>query len=67
MMFAAGPAAATSTMSRLGLWSRPNFTGTGLAQPKRNPAPLSSNMAGRITVPKGSTCRIGLKLTRPKR
>ena len=29
--FVAGPAAATSTMSCLGLRSAPNFTGTGLA------------------------------------
>ena len=65
--FAAGPAAATSTMSRRTLRSRPKTTGTGLAQPKRNEAPLISSKAGRITVPRGSMCFSGLKVTRPWR
>ena len=50
-----------------GARKRPKATGTGLAQPNRNGARIKSNMAGSSTVPKGSTWRSGLKLTRPRR
>ncbi len=62
-----GPAAATQTISRLGLRNRKKFTGTGLAQPNRNGARISSSSPGSSRVPNGSTWRIGLKVTRPAR
>jgi hypothetical protein len=49
-----------------GLRSAEKFTGTGLASPNRNGEWDSSSIAGRITVPKGSMCFAGLKLTRPR-
>ena len=63
--FIAGPASATSAMSRLGWFRRWKNTGTGLAQPNRNGLPVSSMMPGRISVPSGSMWTIGLRLTRP--
>ncbi len=60
-----GPAAATQIMSRLGLRSAANFTGTGFAYPNRNGAWLRRRIPGRITVPKGSMCLSGFKETRP--
>ena len=65
--FVIGPAAATSTMSRLGLRRRAKFTGTGFAQPKRNPELLISSSSGRITLPSGSMCGNGFSVNRPAR
>jgi hypothetical protein len=54
-----GPAAATAIIPSRGLSSRCFFTGTGLAQPNTG-APASASRPGRITVPNGSTWRMGL-------
>ena len=62
----AGPARDTSTPWLRGLRSRPTFTGTGLAQPK-TPAPASDSSAGTISVPTGSTCTTGFRVSRPAR
>ncbi len=51
-------------MSRLGLRRFSQLTGTGLAQPKMNP-PAISRMAGTSTVPIGSMCLIGFRVSRP--
>ena len=62
----AGPASATQTMSRLGLFRLPKRTGTGLAYPNMN-APLveNNNIRGIRIVPTGSMCRIGFSVMRP--
>jgi hypothetical protein len=70
--FAPGPAAATQIMSRFGRRKLPNATGTGLAQPNRNPGPPASFDTSRIAigtaiVPIGSMCLTGLSVTRPAR
>ncbi|MNR51204.1 hypothetical protein D3C85_1708410 [compost metagenome] len=67
---AAGPASATHSMSFLGRRRRPKSTGTGLAQPNSMPGlPISleaKRMAtGTSSVPMGSMCRAGFRLTRP--
>jgi hypothetical protein len=62
----AGPARETSTPWLRGLRNRVVFTGTGLAQPK-TPAPASDRSAGTISVPTGSTCTMGFRLSRPAR
>ena len=51
-------------MCTRGLRSRRAITGTGLAQPKTG-APLTARISGSAIVPTGSTCRTGLRLSRP--
>src|SRR5690625_1141608 len=68
--FEAGPARATQAISRLGFLSIRQSTGTGLAQPNNRPAPpisllLNNKNNGTATVPTGSICLIGLRLTLP--
>ena len=65
-MFTAGPTSDTTTLVLRELRSRDTFTGTGLAYPK-TPSPLSTSMAGRMMVPKGSMCLTGLSVSRPAR
>ena len=65
-MLMAGPASETNTPSLRGLRSRPTLTGTGLAQPKK-PTPPSDRSAGTMSVPTGSTCGDGLRVSRPAR
>jgi hypothetical protein len=64
-MFMAGPAIATSTMSRRGLFRRSNETGTGLAQPNMNGDPDTRRKAGSAMVPIGSMWASGLRVRRP--
>ncbi|MNN87540.1 hypothetical protein D3C81_2051080 [compost metagenome] len=68
--FAAGPASATHSMSRLGRRKRPKSTGTGFAHPNSMPGLPSSLDANRMTpgtskVPTGSIWRAGFRLMRP--
>jgi hypothetical protein len=68
--FAAGPAAATHSMSRFGWRRLPKFTGTGFAQPKIHGGPPNAAAAaiiipGTSNVPTGSMCRNGLSEIRP--
>src|SRR5205807_87119 len=65
-MFTAGPTRLTIRPWLRGSRSRRTLTGTGLAQPNGG-APVSRRMAGRITVPKGSTWGMGLRVRRPAR
>src|SRR6187402_2996620 len=58
-----GPAAATAIIPKRGLLRRCLVTGTGLAQPNAG-RPLRMSRPGRISVPNGSTWRIGLRLSR---
>src|SRR4051812_31041907 len=64
--FMPGPASATRIMWTRGLRIRRATTGTGFAQPNTG-APLTARNSGRTTVPIGSTWRIGLRLSRPRR
>ena len=63
--FMAGPAAATSAMSRRGWCMRRGSIGTGLAQPRKNPPGISRQSSGRMTVPNGSMCASGFMVSRP--
>ena len=62
----AGPARDTSTPWFRGLRSRAVLTGTGLAHPN-TPAEAMTITAGTMSVPTGSTCTSGLRLSRPAR
>ena len=59
-----GPAAATQSISRLGLRKLRQLTGTGLAQPKAKPAVSLVNKGNKM-VPNGSICRNGFNEIRP--
>ncbi|PLK48729.1 hypothetical protein C0V76_11785 [Uliginosibacterium sp. TH139] len=66
----AGPAAATHSISALGLRKRPKSTGTGLAQPNGGKlAPvmafISTMPPGTSKVPTGSICLRGFSVIRP--
>ena len=62
--FVPGPASDTNSMSRRPLRSRAGFTGTGLAQPITGTC-VSAPSTGRTIEPNGSTCGIGLSVSRP--
>ena len=64
--FVVGPASDTNSMSRRPLRSRAGFTGTGLAQPMTGTW-VSAPSTGRTIEPNGSTCGIGLSVSRPAR
>jgi hypothetical protein len=64
-MFATGPARATHSISVLGDLRALVFTGTGFAQPNKNPDDMINKLAGTKIVPIGSTCLIGLRVRRP--
>ena len=63
-MFDTGPARPTSAGSRRWLRRFRVTNGTGFAQPMIG-APITASMSGKITVPKGSMCLIGLSVMRP--
>src|SRR6478735_11826009 len=69
--FTQGPAMVINTSSTLGLRKLLGLTGTGLAQPIRNPASAEPDMDRKIiinginTVPIGSICTSGFKEIRP--
>jgi hypothetical protein len=65
-IFVAGPAAAESAISRLGLLKFMGLIGTGFAYPKTNcPCVEMSRSAGRSTVPIRSMCAIGFRVSLP--
>ena len=66
-MFIAGPAAATSTMSRRGLRSAPKIDRHRLGVAEQEWRVQQQQHAGNRMVPNGSMCLTGLKLTRPSR
>src|SRR5690242_3267045 len=62
---AAGPAAATQAMPMRGFLKFWAVTGTGLAQPNRKGLCRTMRIAGISSVPMGSTCLMGLRVSRP--
>jgi hypothetical protein len=65
--FERGPAADTTRFASLGLRVLPRFTGVGLADPKMSfPEDRIYMKSGRRTLPKGSRCRSGFRLIRPR-
>src|SRR5210317_1946459 len=61
----AGPARETMALSLRGDLKLTGLTGTGLAHPKRTPVPEMDSMRGTRTVPTGSMCLMGLRVTLP--
>ena len=62
----AGPAPETTICPRRTCLKFRGFTGHGLAQPKRNPAPVKIMRSGITTVPRRSMWTRGLRLMRPR-
>ena len=68
--FDAGPARDIRAASRLGFLRFQGLKGVGLAQPKRKNGPEVTRLimirkSGKMTVPSGSICTIGFRLTLP--